>query len=62
VSIFLALLSPLSRRVQVGSTPQPSGVSIPNPVTTTRLMAGSERNHSRRCIAHSPKANDERSD
>src|SRR5262249_32463902 len=55
-SIFLAPLSPLSRRAQVGSTPQPSGVSIPNPVTTTRLIAGSERNYLRCCVAHNSKA------
>jgi len=41
VSTFLAPLSPLSRRAQVGSTPQASGVSIPIPVTTTRLITGS---------------------
>jgi hypothetical protein len=34
----------LRRRAHVGSTPQPSGVSIPMPVTTTRLMAGSQPN------------------
>jgi hypothetical protein len=55
VSIFFAPLSPLSSRVQVASTPQPSGVSIPIPVTTTRLMAGSERIYCRRRTAYSLK-------
>src|SRR5690606_14847159 len=31
--------SPLIRRDHVASTPQPSGVTRPRPVTTTRLMA-----------------------
>ena len=35
---LLAPLSPAIRRCQVVSTPQPSGVTIPRPVTTTRLM------------------------
>ncbi len=39
VSIFLAPLLPARIRVQVGSTPQPSGVTMPSPVTTTRLMS-----------------------
>jgi hypothetical protein len=52
LSIFPAPLSPLSSRFQVGSTPHPSGVTIPKPVTTTRLMAGSEPSHSCRCIAY----------
>src|SRR5215471_2453816 len=39
-SILLAPLSPASNRFQVGSTPHPSGVSIPKPVTTTRLILG----------------------
>src|SRR5262249_13529645 len=34
----LAPLWPLTRRCQVGSTPQASGVTIPSPVTTTRLI------------------------
>src|SRR6185369_16392692 len=55
VSIFFAPLSPLSSRVQVASTPQPSGVSIPIPVTTTRLMAGSERIYCHRRTANGPK-------
>src|ERR1051326_5639101 len=55
VSIFFAPLSPLSSRAQVASTPQPSGVSMPIPVTTTRLMAGSERIYCRRCAARSTK-------
>src|SRR5262245_3367816 len=37
----LAPLSPLMRRCQVGSTPQASGVTMPSPVTTTRLIFGS---------------------
>jgi hypothetical protein len=37
-SIFRAPLSPASNRFHVGSTPHPSGVNIPNPVTTTRLI------------------------
>src|SRR6185369_14008124 len=39
VSIFLAPLSPLRIRVHVVSTPQPSGVTMPSPVTTTRLIS-----------------------
>src|SRR6476619_6531558 len=39
VSIFLAPLWPPRIRVQVVSTPQPSGVTMPSPVTTTRLMS-----------------------
>src|SRR6516225_2257032 len=39
VSIFLAPLSPLRMRFQVGSTPQPSGDTMPRPVTTTRLIS-----------------------
>src|SRR5215470_11924504 len=38
VSTLRAPLSPASNRFQVTSTPQPSGVTIPKPVTTTRLM------------------------
>src|SRR5712671_3151638 len=38
VSIFLAPLSLLRIRFQVGSTPQPSGETMPRPVTTTRLI------------------------
>src|SRR5262249_22594821 len=41
VSMRLAPLSPLMRRCQVGSTPQASGVTMPSPVTTTRLIFGS---------------------
>src|SRR4026208_1466183 len=33
-----APLSPASRRFHVASPPQPSGVTIPSPVTTTRLI------------------------
>jgi hypothetical protein len=33
-----APLSPLISRRQVGSTPQASGVTMPSPVTTTRLI------------------------
>src|SRR5882757_4805481 len=39
VSIFLAPLSPLRIRAHVVSTPQPSGVTMPSPVTTTRLIS-----------------------
>src|SRR6202171_6383686 len=39
VSIFLAPLWPLRIRVQVASTPQPRGVTMPSPVTTTRLIS-----------------------
>src|ERR1700761_6076810 len=38
VSIFRAPLAPWRIRFQVGSTPQPSGDTIPRPVTTPRLM------------------------
>src|SRR5262245_21054765 len=41
VSMRLAPLSPLMSRCQVGSTPQASGVTMPSPVTTTRLIFGS---------------------
>jgi hypothetical protein len=43
--MWLAPLLPSRRRRQVGSTPQASGVSIPSPVTTTRLIFGSPRRH-----------------
>src|SRR4051812_43304075 len=39
VSIFLAPLWPARIRVHVASTPQPSGVTMPSPVTTTRLIS-----------------------
>src|ERR1700737_108439 len=39
VSICLAPLSPFRMRFQVGSTPQPSGDTMPRPVTTTRLIS-----------------------
>src|SRR5438874_8923207 len=39
VSIFLAPLLPSMIRAHVVSTPQPSGVTMPSPVTTTRLMS-----------------------
>src|SRR3978361_2055988 len=39
VSIFLAPLSLLRIRFHVGSTPQPSGDTMPRPVTTTRLIS-----------------------
>src|SRR5882762_8931979 len=39
VSIFLAPLSLSGMRFQVGSTPQPSGDTMPRPVTTTRLIS-----------------------
>src|SRR5207245_7288762 len=39
VSVFLAPLWPLMMRFHVVSTPQPSGVTMPSPVTTTRLMS-----------------------
>src|SRR5712672_1722750 len=39
VSIFLAPLSLLRIRFQVGWTPQPSGDTMPRPVTTTRLIS-----------------------
>src|SRR5579859_1610275 len=38
VSIFRAPLAPLRIRCQLGSTPQPSGETMPRPVTTTRLI------------------------
>ena len=41
VSMRRAPLLPSIRRCQVGSTPQASGVTIPSPVTTTRLISGS---------------------
>jgi hypothetical protein len=34
-----AALSPAINRLQVASTPLPSGVTIPKPVTTTRRIA-----------------------
>src|SRR5438067_770847 len=40
LSTLLAPLSPASRRRQLVSTPQPSGVTMPTPVMTTRLMSG----------------------
>src|SRR6185437_155715 len=55
VLIFCAPLSPFNSRAQVASTPQPSGVSIPIPVTTTRLMPGSERIYCRRRTTYGPK-------
>src|SRR5260370_14133906 len=39
VSIFLAPPSLLRMRFQVGSIPQPSGDTMPRPVTTTRLIS-----------------------
>src|SRR3977135_1358879 len=39
VSIFLAPLSLLRIRFQVGSMPQPNGDTMPRPVTTTRLIS-----------------------
>src|SRR5439155_11668191 len=39
VSIFLAPLSLLRMRLQVDSTPQPRGDTMPRPVTTTRLIS-----------------------
>src|SRR3984885_4953721 len=47
VSIFLAPLSLLRMRFQVGSTPQPSGETMPRPVTTTRLISSTPAQHSR---------------
>src|SRR5579872_1516878 len=38
VAIFRAPLSPFRIRFQVGSMPQPSGETMPRPVTTTRLI------------------------
>src|SRR5271166_7171278 len=42
-------LSPASSRCHVGSTPQASGVSIPRPVTTTRLIIGAPGKRFARC-------------
>ena len=39
VSIFRAPLSPRGCASRSASTPQPSGVTMPSPVTTTRLMS-----------------------
>src|ERR1051326_8063057 len=39
LSTLLAPLSPARRRRQLVSTPQPSGVTIPTPVMTTRLIS-----------------------
>src|ERR1700692_3505503 len=47
VSIFLAPLSLLRMRFQVGSTPQPSGETMPRPVTTTRLISSTPAHDSR---------------
>src|SRR5258705_10083954 len=47
VSIFLAPLSLLRIRFQVGSTPQPSGDTMPRPVTTTRLISSTPARDSR---------------
>src|SRR5882757_6833857 len=47
VSIFLAPLSLLRMRFQVGSTPQPRGDTMPRPVTTTRLISGTPAPESR---------------
>src|ERR1700733_866206 len=47
VSIFLAPLSLLRMRFQVGSTPQPSGDTMPRPVTTTRLISSTPAHDSR---------------
>src|SRR6202165_3762362 len=47
VSIFLAPLSLLRMRLQVVSTPQPSGDTMPRPVTTTRLISTTPTHHSR---------------
>src|SRR6266403_1046688 len=47
VSIFLAPLSLLRIRFQVGSTPQPSGDTMPRPVTTTRLISSTPAHDSR---------------
>src|SRR3954453_16496499 len=46
-SIFLAPLSLLRMRVQLGSTPQPSGDTMPRPVTTTRLISSTPARSSR---------------
>jgi len=40
-STLRAPLSPAISRRHDSSTPQPSGVTMPNPVTTTRLMSPS---------------------
>src|ERR1700737_2108760 len=47
VSIFLAPLSLLRMRFQVVSTPQPSGETMPSPVTTTRLISSTPAHDSR---------------
>src|SRR6476469_3690055 len=47
LSIFLAPLSLLRMRFQVGSTPQPSGDTMPRPVTTTRLISTTPAHDSR---------------
>src|SRR3984893_15385938 len=47
VSIVLAPLSLLRMRFQVGSTPQPSGDTMPRPVTTTRLISSTPAHDSR---------------
>src|SRR5258708_32422611 len=47
VSIFLAPLSLLRMRLQVGSTPQPRGDTMPRPVTTTRLISTTPTHDSR---------------
>src|ERR1700704_5291616 len=47
VSIFLAPLSLLRIRFQVVSTPQPSGDTMPRPVTTTRLISSTPAHDSR---------------
>src|SRR6202040_23804 len=47
VSIFLAPLSLLRMRFQVGSTPQPRGDTMPRPVTTTRLISTTPARDSR---------------
>src|ERR1700756_479812 len=39
LTIFLAPLSPLRMRFQVGSTPHARGDTMPRPVTTTRLIS-----------------------
>src|SRR5580692_2309500 len=47
VSILRAPLSLLRIRFHVGSTPQPSGVTMPRPVTTTRLISSTPARQSR---------------
>src|SRR5580704_2871888 len=47
VSIFRAPLSLLRMRFQVGSTPQPSGDTMPRPVTTLRLISSTPAPDSR---------------